>query len=59
MMNDISLNLSMNVTQNQLNLSSAGLNDHMGGDVSYLPVMDPTTIVLKGYLLKDNWYGNK
>lgn len=35
-----------------------GGNDHMAG-VSYLPMIDPTTIILKGYLLKDNWYGNK
>lgn len=27
--------------------------------VSYLPVMDPSLILLKGFLLKDNWYGNK
>ena len=26
---------------------------------SYLPMIDPTTIILKGYLLKENWYGNK
>lgn len=26
---------------------------------SYLPMIDPTTILLKGYLLKENWYGNK
>lgn len=30
----------------------------MGG-ASFLPIMDPTTIVLKGYLIKENWLKNK
>lgn len=58
--NDL-LDLSMSQSQQQLVMTNNfqnGLIDHMDG-VSYLPVMDPTTIVLKGFLLKDNWYGNK
>lgn len=49
---DISLQTSQHIASNM------GIGDHMDG-VSYLPVMDPSTIALKGYLLKDNWYGNK
>lgn len=54
------LDLSMSQSQQLLSTNNfqGGLIDHMDG-VSYLPVMDPTTIVLKGFLLKDNWYGNK
>lgn len=50
--NDLEISLMQSTNFN------GGLIDHMDG-VSYLPVMDPTTIVLKGFLLKDNWYGNK
>ena len=28
-------------------------------DGTFLPQMDPNDVVLKGYLNKDNWYGNK
>ena len=35
------------------------MRDHTAEGASYLSVMDPTNIVIKGFLLKDNWYGNK
>ena len=52
---DVSMGLSLELSSSNLNL---GGQDHMAG-VSYLPMIDPTTIILKGYLLKKNWYGNE
>ena len=54
MISDLQQSMQLELSNN-FNL---GANDHMAG-ASYLPMIDPTTIILKGYLLKENWYGNK
>lgn len=57
---DLLGDLSQSIQQDMLSVGNFNLGgmDHMSG-VSYLPMIDPTTILLKGYLLKENWYGNK
>ena len=57
---DLLGDLSQSIQQDMLSVGNFNLGgmDHIAG-VSYLPMIDPTTILLKGYLLKENWYGNK
>ena len=57
---DLLGDLSQSIQQDMLSVGNFNLGgmDHMSG-VSYLPMIDPTKILLKGYLLKENWYGNK
>ena len=46
----------MDVTMNY-SMMNQTMIDQLDG--TFIPNMDPNDIMLKGYLLKDNWYGNK